>query len=41
MMIHRKCWTGCSTLAEFIRWDHDPYMVITDAGDWCGSWMAT
>lgn len=32
MMIHRKVLDRLSTLAEFIRWDADPYMVITDAG---------
>ncbi len=32
MMIHRKVLERLGTLAEFIRWDGDPYMVITEAG---------
>ncbi len=32
MMIHRKVLDRLGTLAEFVRWDQDPYMVITDAG---------
>jgi uncharacterized protein len=32
MMIHRKVLDRLGTLAQFIRWDQDPYMVITDAG---------
>lgn len=32
MLIHRKVLERLGTLAEFIRWDPDPYMVITDAG---------
>ena len=31
-MIHRKVLERLGTLAEFIRWDDDPYMVITEAG---------
>ncbi|HEY1755724.1 MAG TPA: UPF0182 family protein [Bryobacteraceae bacterium] len=32
MMIHRKVLDRLGTLAEFVRWDHDPYMVITESG---------
>lgn len=32
MLIHRRVLDRVGTLAEFIRWDQDPYMVITDAG---------
>lgn len=32
MMIHRKVLDRLGTLAEFIRWDQDPYMVISDGG---------
>ena len=32
MMIHRKIPERLHELAEFITWDSDPYLVITDAG---------
>jgi uncharacterized protein len=32
MMIHRKVPERLAELAEFITWDTDPYLVITDAG---------
>lgn len=32
MLIHRKVVDRVGTLAQFIRWDADPYMVITNAG---------
>ncbi len=32
MMIHRKVLERLGTLAEFVRWDADPYMVITEQG---------
>ena len=32
MMIRRKIRERLQTLAGFITWDHDPYLVITDAG---------
>jgi uncharacterized membrane protein (UPF0182 family) len=32
MMIRRKIPERLQALAEFIRWDADPYLVITDAG---------
>jgi uncharacterized membrane protein (UPF0182 family) len=32
MMIHRRVLDRLQTLAEFIQWDDNPYMVITDAG---------
>ena len=32
MMIHRKIRERLQTLAGFISWDRDPYLVITDAG---------
>ncbi len=32
MMIHRKVLDRLGTLAEFVRWDPDPYMVITESG---------
>jgi hypothetical protein len=32
MMIRRKVAERLSELAEFVTWDSDPYMVITDAG---------
>ncbi len=32
MMIHRKVLDRLNTLAGFLQWDTDPYMVITDAG---------
>ncbi len=32
MMIHRKVVDRVGTLAQFIRWDADPYMVITEGG---------
>jgi uncharacterized membrane protein (UPF0182 family) len=32
MMIRRGVSARLQALADFIRWDHDPYMVITDAG---------
>jgi uncharacterized membrane protein (UPF0182 family) len=32
MMIHRKVLDRLQTLAGFLQWDGDPYMVITDAG---------
>ena len=32
MMIHRKIPERLSELAEFITWDSDPYLVISDAG---------
>jgi uncharacterized protein len=32
MLIHRRVLDRLGTLAEFIRWDDDPYLVITDAG---------
>ena len=32
MLIHRKVLDRLGTLAEFIRWDPDPYMVITESG---------
>ncbi|MFN7995241.1 MAG: UPF0182 family protein [Bryobacteraceae bacterium] len=32
MMIHRKIQDRLETLAGFISWDGDPYLVITDAG---------
>ncbi len=32
MMIHRRVPDRLSELAEFITWDTDPYLVITDAG---------
>jgi uncharacterized membrane protein (UPF0182 family) len=38
MMIHRKIRERLETLAGFISWDKDPYLVITDAGRLV--WMA-
>ncbi|MCL5742306.1 MAG: UPF0182 family protein [Acidobacteria bacterium] len=32
MMIHRKVQDRLNTLAGFIQWDPDPYLVVTDAG---------
>lgn len=32
MLIHRKVLDRLGTLAEFMRWDPDPYMVITESG---------
>lgn len=32
MMIHRRVLDRLGTLAEFIRWDSDPYMVIDQSG---------
>ena len=32
MMIHRRVQDRLEELASFVRWDSDPYMVITDAG---------
>jgi uncharacterized membrane protein (UPF0182 family) len=32
MMIHRKVLDRLTTLAGFLSWDSDPYMVITDSG---------
>jgi uncharacterized membrane protein (UPF0182 family) len=32
MMIHRKILDRLNTLAGFLSWDSDPYLVITDAG---------
>ena len=32
MMIHRKVRERLQELAGFLEWDHDPYLVITDAG---------
>jgi len=32
MMIHRRVPERLAELAEFITWDSDPYLVITDAG---------
>ncbi len=32
MLIHRKVLDRVGTLAEFVRWDPDPYLVITESG---------
>lgn len=32
MMIHRKVMDRVKTLAGFLEWDDDPYLVITDSG---------
>jgi hypothetical protein len=32
MMIHRKVLDRLGTLAQFVRWDQDPYLVITESG---------
>jgi uncharacterized membrane protein (UPF0182 family) len=32
MMIHRRVADRLRELAGFLEWDHDPYLVITDAG---------
>jgi uncharacterized protein len=32
MLIHRKVLDRLNTLAEFVRWDQDPYLVITESG---------
>ena len=32
MMIHRKVLDRLQTLAGFLEWDSDPYLVVTDAG---------
>jgi len=32
MMIHRKVAERLDTLADFILWDFDPYLVLTDSG---------
>ena len=37
MMIRQRVPDRLSQLAEFITWDPDPYLVITDAGRWYGS----
>jgi len=38
MMIHRRVMDRLDTLASFVRWDSDPYLVVTTAGRLV--WMA-